>query len=131
MGIVLVLSIHLLHFIIVQKGCDSGFGCFAAEKLSSLGFFVIAGCLTPEGANRISSVVGAAFVCDVTKLEDVENLMKQTKDILTTNDLSLWAVVNNAGILQPNVTTCLTKVSQEPVPSDIWTGILSLSITEP
>jgi hypothetical protein len=44
--------------VIVITGCDSGFGELSSKRLSSLGFQVVSGCITPEGAGRLKDVVG-------------------------------------------------------------------------
>jgi hypothetical protein len=43
--------------VIVITGCDSGFGELSSKRLSSLGFQVISGCMTSEGADRLKDVV--------------------------------------------------------------------------
>lgn len=46
----------------------------------------------------ITLKVALALKCDITKCEDIENLALQTRKFSDSNNLKLWAVVNNAGI---------------------------------
>eukprot|EP01034_Spumella_vulgaris_P026167 gene26167-32702_t len=69
----------------------------AARKLSSLGYLVIAGCLTAEGSTKIKDGSVVSIVCDVTKEKDLEELARVTEKYCTDNKKKLWAVVNNAG----------------------------------
>ncbi|KAG9340874.1 hypothetical protein JZ751_020067 [Albula glossodonta] len=63
-------------------GCDSGFGNLLSRHLDKQGFLVIAACFSEKGE---------------------EELRKVSSERLTTTilDVSLWAVVNNAGISLP------------------------------
>ena len=66
---------------------------------SSTGFHVFAGVLFPEesGAKDLKEKCSQRiriFKMDVTKLEDVENVVQEVKN----SKIPLWAVVNNAGI---------------------------------
>ena len=83
---------------VVITGCDSGFGEMAAVHLSSLGYHVVAACLTAEGRDRIHPVVARAVLCDITRDEDVSHLVSETEELCRAKQYSLWAVVNNAGI---------------------------------
>ena len=60
------------------SGCDSGFGLELAQKLASLGYHVIAGCLSEssDGAVFLKEAVENAAVikCDVTSDDDVERV---------------------------------------------------------
>jgi len=69
-----------------------------AEKLYSLGFQVVAGCLTSEGLKLMKGKCSVALLCDVTKPEDVKNFAKSTSDLAVRTDSQVWAVVNNAGV---------------------------------
>jgi NAD(P)-dependent dehydrogenase (short-subunit alcohol dehydrogenase family) len=43
--------------VIVITGCDSGFGDLSSRRLASLGFQVVSGCITSEGADRLNGTV--------------------------------------------------------------------------
>jgi NAD(P)-dependent dehydrogenase (short-subunit alcohol dehydrogenase family) len=86
------------NYVIVITGCDSGFGLMTATKLSSMGFNVIAACLTKEGALQLENKVSLCVICDVTKLDDIKKLYEETKKFTELFNKKLWAVINNAGI---------------------------------
>jgi NAD(P)-dependent dehydrogenase (short-subunit alcohol dehydrogenase family) len=86
------------RLIIVITGCDTGFGYDASIKLARKGFLVISGCLTQEGVDRLSGIVEAAVLCDVTKEDDVARLCETCATLSQTKEAKLWAVINNAGI---------------------------------
>ncbi|CAM9778224.1 unnamed protein product [Laminaria digitata] len=83
--------------VVVVSGCDHGIGHAAAKTLSLLGYTVIAGCLTNEGARKLQEEVTGirAEKCDITKTEDVARLVS-----IVERDYNgkLHALVNNAGI---------------------------------
>ena len=88
------------RFVLIT-GCDTGFGHSSAIHLSREKMFVFAGCLKNEGVERLTSdpsFHGQAFLMDVTKAEDISN----TKHMVEahTGGKGLWALINNAGILQ-------------------------------
>lgn len=83
---------------VVITGCDSGFGEMAAVHLTSLGFHVVAACLTDEGRERIQPFVARAVLCDITKDCDVTQLVSETESLCKEKKYKLWALVNNAGI---------------------------------
>lgn len=88
--------------VVLITGCDSGFGEMASRALSAKGFPVVAACLTEEGVKRLRGVVTLSVVCDVTKQNDIDNLVKEVSTLLKSNSTyRLWAVVNNAGIGPP------------------------------
>lgn len=91
-------KINPRSLVVVITGCDSGFGKMSAVRLSGLGFNVVAGCLTQEGAERVRGEVARAVLCDITKEEDVDKLIKETNSLVASLNGHLWAVVNNAGI---------------------------------
>ena len=68
------------------------------EKLFSLGFQVVSGCLTPEGQELIRGKCSLALICDVTKQNDVSYFAKATSDLAAATGSEVWAVINNAGI---------------------------------
>ncbi|CAN0406550.1 unnamed protein product, partial [Scytosiphon promiscuus] len=84
--------------VVVLSGCDHGIGNATAKKLSSLGYTVIAGCLTDEGASKLQEEVTGikAEKCDITKAEDVARLVSIVE---TEYSGKLHALVNNAGIV--------------------------------
>jgi len=88
---------------ILITGCDSGFGKATTLELYKKGALIYAGCYTKEGIDNLkiesknsSNII--AFQLDVTNqksIDDAYELIK--KDCGTTG---LWAVINNAGIIQ-------------------------------
>lgn len=84
--------------VVVVSGCDHGIGNAAAKKLSLLGYTVIAGCLTDEGASKLQEEATGvrAEKCDVTKMEDVARLVSIVE---SEYNGKLHALVNNAGIV--------------------------------
>lgn len=91
-------QINPKSLVVVITGCDSGFGELSAVRLSQLGFNVVAGCLTKDGASRMEGSVARAVVCDITKEADVMSLVQETEQLVSSLNGHLWAVVNNAGI---------------------------------
>lgn len=85
--------------IVVITGCDSGFGLLTAEKLSRLGYKVVAICLTDQGVDRLKELVSCALKCDVTKESDVAKAAADVKTFSKSQREKVYAVVNNAGIL--------------------------------
>ncbi|CAN0434299.1 unnamed protein product [Scytosiphon promiscuus] len=83
--------------VVVVSGCDHGIGNATAKQLSSLGYTVIAGCLTDEGARKLQEEVTGirAEKCDITKTEDVARLVSIVEREYSGK---LHALVNNAGI---------------------------------
>ncbi|XP_053209294.1 estradiol 17-beta-dehydrogenase 2-like [Panonychus citri] len=87
---------------VLITGCDTGFGNKLAQRLAHYGFYVFAGCLEPEGsgANQLRKNCRnnvKVLKLDVTSDEDVKSAIKIVEDGLKGR--SLWAIVNNAGIL--------------------------------
>ena len=80
-----------------MSGCDCGIGNATARQLSSLGYAVIAGCLTDEGVRKLQEEVAGirAEKCDITKTEDVARLVSIVEREYSGK---LHALVNNAGI---------------------------------
>ena len=97
---------HGMGKVVVVSGCDHGIGNATAKQLSSLGYTVIAGCLTDEGVRKLQEDVTGirAEKCDITKTEDVSRLVS-----IVEKDYhgKLHALVNNAGI-------CLLYTSPSP-----------------
>ncbi|XP_019616836.1 PREDICTED: estradiol 17-beta-dehydrogenase 2-like [Branchiostoma belcheri] len=89
-------------------GCDSGFGFGLAKRLDSLGFTVFAGCLLAdsggEGSKKLRAECSSRLSTvqiDVTDDGQVKAAVQQVKDRLPTGSKGLFALVNNAGVLQP------------------------------
>lgn len=82
---------------IVITGCDSGFGEATSLRLAEQGFHVVSACYSKEGAERLKGLVALAVVCDVTKEEDIANLVEKTAVLLDAKKLKLWGLVCNAG----------------------------------
>ena len=89
---------HGMGKVVVVSGCDCGIGNATAKQLSSLGYAVIAGCLTDEGARKLHEEVKGikAEKCDVTKTKDVARLVSIVEKEYSGK---LHALVNNAGIV--------------------------------
>ncbi|GMH41124.1 hypothetical protein BSKO_09034 [Bryopsis sp. KO-2023] len=90
---------------VVVTGCDSGIGRATVEHLSKQWpqLVVFAGCLTKEGAARLSDEAALegrdnliTFVVDVTDESSVANATKLVSSNL--GGANLHAVINNAGI---------------------------------
>ena len=84
--------------VVVVSGCDHGIGNATVKKLSLLGYTVLAGCLTDEGASKLREEVTGirAEKCDVTETEDVVRLVSIVE---SEYNGKLHALVNNAGIV--------------------------------
>lgn len=85
---------------VLITGCDTGFGLSLAHRLRSYGFHVYACCLSEDsqGAKELSELPERMEVLklDVTKYEEVQNVVKHVETDLGNRDL--WCVVNNAGV---------------------------------
>ncbi|CAM9172422.1 unnamed protein product, partial [Laminaria digitata] len=106
---------HGMGKVAVVSGCDHGIGNAVVKQLSELGYTVVAGCLTDEGARKLQEEVTGirAEKCDVTKTGDVARLVSIVE---TEYHGRLHALVNNAGIATsgPAVITPL-ETSEEVV----------------
>ena len=100
--------------VVVLSGCDHGIGNAAAKKLSSLGYTVIAGCLTDEGARRLQEEATGirAEKCDVTKTQDVARLVSIVE---REYNGKLHALVNNAGIVSSGQALVVSLEASEKV----------------
>ncbi|XP_078260715.1 dehydrogenase/reductase SDR family member 9-like [Rhinoraja longicauda] len=80
-------------------GCDTGFGRLAARAFDRGGFQVLAGCLTEEGAQSLSTDTSSrlkTIQLDISNSASIENAVKQiTQEV---GNAGLWGLVNNAGI---------------------------------
>ena len=84
---------------VVVTGCDSGIGLGVVEKLVAEGASVIACTYTPEGAERAKQAGAKQALCfDITDEMAVKDAVAQIKDAAGG---ALWAVVHNAGMVQP------------------------------
>lgn len=88
---------------ILITGCDSGIGLFMALSTAKLGFRVIATCLNRDNPNVVLSLVDNPSIhvleLDVTKTQDVESVKRCVESYLLEHNLTLWAVINNAGVM--------------------------------
>lgn len=84
---------------VVITGCDSGIGLGVVEQLTAEGANVIACTYTSDGAERASKA-GAKHTLrfDITDEEAVRDAVEQIKKLTGGN---LWALVHNAGMVQP------------------------------
>lgn len=89
---------HASGRVVVVSGCDHGIGNSAVKQLHLLGYTVIAGCLTDEGARKLEEEVTGirAEKCDITKTEDVARVVSIVEKEYAGK---LHALVNNAGIV--------------------------------
>lgn len=97
------LSVEPNKLLVVITGCDSGFGLGTAERLTALGYKVVATCMTQEGLTNLQKFTTGAIICDVTKDADVKALADLVDSILDKpehrqQDVRLWTLINNAGI---------------------------------
>lgn len=90
---------------VLITGCDTGFGHQLVHQLLDYGFTVFAGCLRPDsaGARKLKSYgkSNKIFILDmdVTKEQSVQNSLNSFKHSLEANNLQLFALINNAGIM--------------------------------
>ncbi|XP_076451577.1 D-beta-hydroxybutyrate dehydrogenase, mitochondrial-like [Babylonia areolata] len=89
--------------VVVITGCDSGFGNALARRLSSLGMTVVAGCYdkASDGAQLLKSEAkGQLHVVplDVRDEDSVQSCVTYVQDMFPGK--GVWAVVNNAGVLE-------------------------------
>ncbi|XP_028397951.1 retinol dehydrogenase 2-like isoform X2 [Dendronephthya gigantea] len=81
-------------------GCDSGFGLNAAKQLDSIGFTVIATCLTDKGEQILRESCSKnlhVIKMDVTDTKQVQAAFDYVKNTMKS-EKGLWAVINNAGV---------------------------------
>jgi len=96
---------------VVITGCDTGFGNLLAKRLDQSGVRVFASCLTPSGLASLKESLSSRAVVlslDVTDEKSVEQFSETV--IQTCGSNGVWALVNNAGILDGTVVD-LTPVS--------------------
>ena len=84
---------------VVITGCDSGIGLGVVEKLATEGASVIACTYTAEGAERVMKAGAKQTLrSDITDEAAVQDAVNQIKAMTGGN---LWALVHNAGMVQP------------------------------
>ncbi|XP_048346036.1 retinol dehydrogenase 16-like [Sphaerodactylus townsendi] len=84
-------------------GCDSGFGNLLARQLDARGLRVLAGCFTPQGAEKLQEQASGRLqttLLDVCSTESVANATEWVKG--QVGDKGLWGLVNNAGVSVPS-----------------------------
>jgi len=89
---------------VVITGCDTGFGNLLAKKLDQAGVRVFASCLTPSGLASLKESLSSRSVVlslDITDEKSVDQFSE--KVIRSCGNSGLWALVNNAGILDGTV----------------------------
>uniref|UniRef100_A0A4X2KZ48 Retinol dehydrogenase 16 n=2 Tax=Vombatus ursinus TaxID=29139 RepID=A0A4X2KZ48_VOMUR len=87
-------------------GCDSGFGNLLAKQLDFRGMRVLAACLTEKGAEQLrhgTSDRVETVILDVTKTESITAAARWVKEHV--GNKGLWGLVNNAGVIYPDVCT--------------------------
>lgn len=92
---------------VVITGSARGLGYELAKEFRNKGYNIVLSDIMEDNLNKaklelekiISSGKVISVVCDVTKEEDLENLMNET--IRTFNNVDIW--INNAGVNQPMV----------------------------
>ncbi|XP_021495706.1 17-beta-hydroxysteroid dehydrogenase type 2 [Meriones unguiculatus] len=87
---------------VLVTGSDSGFGHALAKNLDKLGFTVFAGVLDEAGPGaeelrKTCSERLSVLQMDVTKPEQIKDTLSKVTEKI--KDKGLWAVVNNAGII--------------------------------
>lgn len=89
---------------VMITGCDSGIGLTMALAAHSLGFHVIATCLNCEspGPKLLKEKCPDRMMTiqmDVRNPEQVKAAVDMVKAHLSSTNMGLWALVNNAGVL--------------------------------
>lgn len=86
---------------VVVTGASSGIGLSIVEKLSSNGFYVIAGVRSQRDIDRVKKLNPNIYpvYLDVTRQFDIDNLAFL---INSEFDGELYALVNNAGVMKPS-----------------------------
>ncbi|XP_055346888.1 17-beta-hydroxysteroid dehydrogenase type 6-like [Paramacrobiotus metropolitanus] len=113
-------TVHPQGKAVLITGCDTGFGFETALRLYCMGFQVYAGCLDPKinGGLTLSSVDKnnrlVTLTMDVTNAEQVDNAYQFISSHLEAKNLSLWAIVNNAGVCSwSELEFCSTETYQK------------------
>eukprot|EP00072_Mus_musculus_P041410 XP_006513451.1 PREDICTED: 11-cis retinol dehydrogenase isoform X3 [Mus musculus] len=80
-------------------GCDSGFGRLLALQLDQKGFQVLAGCLTPSGAEDLQQMASSRLHTTLLDITDPQNVQQVAKWVKTrVGETGLFGLVNNAGV---------------------------------
>ncbi|KAF3826150.1 hypothetical protein GH733_006264 [Mirounga leonina] len=80
-------------------GCDSGFGRLLALRLDQRGFRVLAGCLTPAGAEDLQRVASSCLHTTLLDVTDPQSVQRAAKWVEThVGEAGLFGLVNNAGV---------------------------------
>lgn len=113
---------------VLVTGCDSGFGRRLALRLADRGYYVLAGCLTKDGARSLVEASGTdrieAFELDVTSDESVARAGELVAEV--TAETGLWALVNNAGIIAGHLIDLTPmEVYQKTMDVNCWGGVRS------
>ncbi|XP_018494521.1 17-beta-hydroxysteroid dehydrogenase type 6 [Galendromus occidentalis] len=84
-------------------GCDSGFGNSLSRRLANRGYVVFAGCIdeNSEGAASLRDYSKSikTLQLNVTKEQDLLAVEEEITAHLNRENLQLWAVIANAGVL--------------------------------
>jgi hypothetical protein len=89
--------------LVVISGCDTGFGRQLAIFLAQhCGYVVLAGCLNEDNVDQLEKEVYNgnlyAHPLDVTSDSSVATYVEKALSLLNSRSLTMYAVVNNAGI---------------------------------
>ncbi|XP_078001797.1 retinol dehydrogenase 5 isoform X2 [Phascolarctos cinereus] len=80
-------------------GCDSGFGRHLALRLDRRGFRVLAGCLTPTGAENLKRAASPRLCTTLLDVTDPQNIQQVAEWVGTiVGERGLFGLVNNAGV---------------------------------
>ncbi|XP_004601978.2 retinol dehydrogenase 5 [Sorex araneus] len=80
-------------------GCDSGFGRLLALRLDQRGFRVLAGCLTPVGAEDLQKVASSRLRATLLDVTDPQSVQQAAKWVETqVGGAGLFGLVNNAAV---------------------------------
>ena len=77
-------------------GCDSGFGLNTAKQLDSLGFTVIATCLTDEGKQTLRDSCSKnlhVIKMDVTETKQVQAAYEYVKNALKSEEAGEFSII--------------------------------------
>lgn len=76
-------SLPARHAFIFITGCDSGFGRLLALQLDQKGFRVLAGCLTPSGAEDLQQMASSRLHTTLLDITDPQNVQQVAKWVKT------------------------------------------------
>ncbi|XP_037370829.1 retinol dehydrogenase 5 [Talpa occidentalis] len=80
-------------------GCDSGFGRLLALRLDQRGFRVLAGCLTPAGAEHLQWAASSHLHTTLLDVTDPHSIQRAAEWVETqVGEAGLFGLVNNAGV---------------------------------